>query len=52
MDFSDSVDYEIAKLFELSRLTNDDWIRTALQSFKKREYKPGLEDYKLTRDDI
>ena len=52
MDFSDSVDYEIAKLFELSRLTNDDWIRTALQSFKKREYKPGLEDYKSTRDDI
>lgn len=52
MDFSDAVDYEIAKLFELSRLTNDDWIRTALESFKKREFKPGLEGYSLTRDDI
>ncbi len=52
MDFADAVDYEIAKLFELSRLTDDDWIRTALQSFKNREFKPGLQDYKLTRDDI
>lgn len=52
MDFADAVDYEIAKLFELSRLTNDDWIRTALKSFKAREFKPGLQSYKLTRDDI
>jgi len=52
MDFPEAVDYEIAKLFELSRLTHDDWIRTALKSFKKREYKPGLQDYKLQRDDV
>jgi trans-feruloyl-CoA hydratase/vanillin synthase len=52
MDFPEAIDYEIAKLFELSRLTGDDWIRTALQSFKKREYKPGFETYKVTRDDI
>jgi trans-feruloyl-CoA hydratase/vanillin synthase len=52
MDFPEAIDYEIAKLFELSRLTGDDWIRTALQSFKKREYKPGFEAYKVTRDDI
>lgn len=52
MDFPEAVDYEIAKLYELSRLTNDDWIRTALKSFKDREYKPGLEEYKLTRDDV
>ncbi len=52
MEFPEAVDYEIAKLYELSRLTNDDWIRTALKSFNKREYKPGLQDYKLTRDDI
>jgi len=52
MDFPESIDYEIAKLYELSRLTGDDWIRTALHSFKKREYKPGLENYRLKRDDI
>lgn len=52
MEFPESIDYEIAKLCELSRLTDDDWIRTALASFSKREYKPGLQDYKLTRDDI
>ncbi|MCB1675830.1 MAG: p-hydroxycinnamoyl CoA hydratase/lyase [Halioglobus sp.] len=50
MDFAEAIDYEIAKLFELSRLTDDDWIRTALKSFKEREYKPGLQDYQLTRD--
>ncbi len=52
MDFPEAVDYEIAKLYELSRLTDDDWIRTGLNSFKKREYKPGLEEYKLTRSDV
>ncbi|MEX2489781.1 MAG: enoyl-CoA hydratase-related protein, partial [Pseudomonadales bacterium] len=50
MNFAEAIDYEIAKLFELSRLTNDDWIRTALKSFKQGEYKPGLENYQLTRD--
>jgi trans-feruloyl-CoA hydratase/vanillin synthase len=52
MDFPEAIDYEIAKLFELSRLTDDDWIRTALSSFKKREYKPGIENYQLKRGDI
>ncbi len=52
MDFPEAIDYEIAKLFELSRMTGDDWIRTALQSFKKREYKPGLENYRIKRDDV
>lgn len=52
MEFPEAVDYEIAKLYELSRLTHDDWIRTALNSFSKREFKPGLQDYKLERDDI
>jgi len=50
MNFPDSIDYEIAKLWELSRLTRDDWIRSALDSFKKREYKPGLEGYKVDQD--
>jgi len=50
MDFETSIDYETAKQFELSRETGDDWIRTALESFRKREFKPGTEAYKLTRD--
>jgi trans-feruloyl-CoA hydratase/vanillin synthase len=47
LNFPDSIDYEIAKLWELSRLTKNEWIRVALDSFKKREYKPGLETYQL-----
>lgn len=47
LSFPDSIDYEIAKLWELSRLTRNEWIRTALDSFKKREFKPGLENYQL-----
>ncbi len=50
MDFDPAIDYEMAKLWELSRQTNDDWIRTALASFKKREFKPGSQTYKLTKD--
>lgn len=50
MDFEEAIDYEMAKLWELSRETNDDWIRTALASFKKREFKPGTQTYALTRD--
>jgi trans-feruloyl-CoA hydratase/vanillin synthase len=50
MDFEAAGDYEMAKLWELPRETNDDWIRTALASFKRREFKPGTQSYKLTKD--
>ncbi|MBV1961242.1 MAG: enoyl-CoA hydratase/isomerase family protein [Immundisolibacteraceae bacterium] len=50
MDFEPAIDYEMAKLWELSRETNDDWVRTALASFKKREFKPGTQSYKLTTE--
>ncbi|MBV1960426.1 MAG: p-hydroxycinnamoyl CoA hydratase/lyase [Immundisolibacteraceae bacterium] len=50
MTFEESVDWEMAKMWELSRETNDDWVRTALKSFSKREFKPGLQSYKLTND--
>ena len=50
MDFETAIDYEMAKLWELSRETNDDWVRTALASFKKREFKPGTQTYKLVND--
>ena len=26
------------------------WVRTALASFKRREFKPGTQSYKLTKD--
>lgn len=51
LSFPDSIDYEIAKLWELSRLTNNEWIRVALKSFSQREYKPGLEGYRVEGDD-
>jgi len=50
MDYGESIEWEMAKLWELSRMTRDDWIRSALDSFSKREYKPGIQSYKITRD--
>ena len=50
MTLEESIDWEMAKLWELSRETNDDWIRTALASFSKREFKPGTQSYTLTKD--
>ena len=50
MDFEESIEWEMAKLWELSRETQDDWIRTALASFSRREFKPGTQSYKLTKD--
>ncbi|MEL0081800.1 MAG: p-hydroxycinnamoyl CoA hydratase/lyase [Gammaproteobacteria bacterium] len=50
MTFEESIEWEMAKMWELSRETNDDWIRTALKSFSKREFKPGLQSYTLTND--
>jgi trans-feruloyl-CoA hydratase/vanillin synthase len=44
------MEWEMAKMWELSRETNDDWIRTAIASFKKREFKPGLQSYELKND--
>ena len=50
MTFEESIEWEMAKLWELSRETQDDWIRTALASFSRREFKPGTQSYKLTKD--
>ena len=50
MNFEESIEWEMAKLWELSRETQDDWIRTALASFSRREFKPGTQTYKLTKD--
>lgn len=50
LTFAESMEWEMAKMWELSRETKDDWIRTALASFKKREFKPGLQSYTLTKN--
>ena len=50
MSFEESIEWEMAKMWELSRETQDDWVRTALKSFAKREFKPGLQSYELKRD--
>jgi trans-feruloyl-CoA hydratase/vanillin synthase len=46
-NFSDGIDWEMAKLHELSYLSRDDWIKRGLTQFKARTYRPGLQAYKL-----
>jgi trans-feruloyl-CoA hydratase/vanillin synthase len=46
----ESIEWEMAKLFELSYYSEDDWINSALAQFDRREYKPGFEPYELTEE--
>jgi trans-feruloyl-CoA hydratase/vanillin synthase len=45
MDLPRAIDYDQAKLWELARLTKDEWIRVALKQFERRSYQPGLATY-------
>ena len=47
MDFRQSIEWEMAKLLELSYFSKDAWIEQALKQFKDRKYRPGLEAYAL-----
>lgn len=47
LNFGDSVEMELAKARELAYFTASAWTRVALQQFKNREFRPGLESYKL-----
>lgn len=40
-----AIDYDQAKLWELSRLSGNEWINVALKQFEKRAYQPGLATY-------
>lgn len=51
LDFSDSIEWEMAKLHELSYLSNHAWVRQGLSQFHQRQYRPGLQAYKLTEGD-
>jgi trans-feruloyl-CoA hydratase/vanillin synthase len=47
MDFPEAIEWEMAKLFELSYYSRDAWIRQGLQQFRDRQYRPGLEAHKV-----
>ncbi len=50
MDFEKAIDYEMAKVHEMTYLQGDDsWLNRALVQFRDREYKPGLESYKTKK---
>lgn len=46
MDLPRAIDYDQAKLWELSRLSENEWITVALKQFERRSYQPGLATYK------
>jgi trans-feruloyl-CoA hydratase/vanillin synthase len=46
MDLPTAIDYDQAKLWELSRLSSNEWVNVALKQFEKRSYQPGLSTYK------
>lgn len=45
LDLPAAIDYDQAKLWELSRLSSNEWINVALKQFEKRSYRPGLSTY-------
>lgn len=45
MQLPAAIDYDQAKLWELSRLSGNEWINVALKQFEKRVYQPGLSTY-------
>ncbi|MCP2312379.1 p-hydroxycinnamoyl CoA hydratase/lyase [Kitasatospora paracochleata] len=45
LDLPAAIDYDQAKLWELSRLSGNEWINVALKQFEKRSYQPGLSTY-------
>ncbi len=51
MDNMTAVDYESAKLHELSFYSGEAWVKGGLTQFKERKYKPGLESYKIKEGD-
>jgi feruloyl-CoA hydratase/lyase len=44
-DLPSAIDYDQAKLWELARLTGNEWINVALTQFQKRSFQPGLSTY-------
>ncbi|ACU37971.1 p-hydroxycinnamoyl CoA hydratase/lyase [Actinosynnema pretiosum subsp. pretiosum] len=51
LDLPAAIDYDQAKLWELSRLSGNEWINVALRQFEKRSYQPGLSTYERGEKD-
>ena len=45
LNLDNAIDYEMAKFFELSYLSREEWLRVALHQFTQKKFKPGLENY-------
>lgn len=45
-DLLDAIQWELAMLHENTFFTKAEWVKVALQKFKAKEFKPGLEAYK------
>ncbi|RKT55223.1 p-hydroxycinnamoyl CoA hydratase/lyase [Saccharothrix australiensis] len=52
MDLPTAIDYDQAKLWELSRLSGNEWINVALKQFEERAYQPGLSTYQRAEADV
>lgn len=46
LDLADAIRWEMAMLHENTYYTREEWIKQALERFKKHEFKPGLETYR------
>lgn len=49
-DLLDAIQWELAMLHTNTYFTKGEWIKTALQKFKAKEFKPGLQTYKRGED--
>lgn len=47
MNFAEGTEWEMAKLHELSYKSRDAWIRVAIEQFRQRTYRPGIQPYTL-----
>jgi len=45
MAFDEAVEWEMAKFFELSYATRQEWLDVALRQFSQKKFKPGKENY-------
>lgn len=45
MGFNESVEWEMAKFFELSYASRQEWLEVALRQFANKEFKPAKESY-------
>lgn len=47
MNLPDSIDWEMAMVTSLAQQSGNAWINDGISQFKRKEYRPGLESYRL-----